>query len=192
MEPTPEHKKLHPLAQLAKDTVESYVKSGYMVTPRELTPEMKERAGVFVSIKKAGMLRGCIGTFEPRQSNVAEEIMNNAVSSATQDPRFPPVIPAELPYLSYSVDVLTLPEPVESMRDLDPKKYGAIVEHIEYFRRDGVPLLKPRIRRGLLLPDLEGVDTVEEQIDICRQKAGIPPQEPVELYRFQVNRYSVL
>ena len=91
MEPTPEHKKLHPLAQLAKDTVESYVKSGDKVTPRELTPEMKERAGVFVSIKKTGMLRGCIGTFEPRQSNVAEEIMNTAVSSATQVPRFPPV-----------------------------------------------------------------------------------------------------
>jgi len=192
MEPTPEHKKLHPLAQLAKDTVESHVKSGYTVTPRELTPEMKERAGVFVSIKKTGMLRGCIGTFEPRQSNVAEEIMNNAVSSATQDPRFPPVIPAELPYLSYSVDVLTKPEPVESAGQLDPKIYGAIVEHIEYFRGDGVPLLKPRVKRGLLLPDLEGVDTVEEQIDICRQKAGIPPQEPVKLYRFQVKRYSVL
>jgi len=178
MEPTPEHKKLHPLAQLAKDTVESYVKSGDKVTPRELTPEMKERAGVFVSIKKTGMLRGCIGTFEPRQSNVAEEIMNNAVSSATQDPRFPPVIPSELPYLSYSVDVLTRPEPVESASQLDPKKYGAIVESGR--------------RRGLLLPDLEGVDTVEEQIDICRQKAGIPPQEPIKLYRFQVKRYSVL
>ncbi len=177
MESVPEPKRLHPLAQLAKDTVESYVKSGYMVTPGELTPEMKERAGVFVSIKKSGMLRGCIGTFEPRQSNVAEEIMNNAVSSSTQDPRFPAVIPAELPYLSYSVDVLTKPEPVESVRDLDPKKYGAIVESGR--------------RRGLLLPDLEGVDTVEEQIDICRQKAGIPPNEPIKLYRFQVKRYSV-
>jgi AmmeMemoRadiSam system protein A len=173
-----EPKKLHPLAQLAKDTVESYVKSRQRVTPRELTPEMKERAGVFVSIKKSGMLRGCIGTFEPRQSNVAEEIMNNAVSSATQDPRFPPVIPAELPHLTYSVDVLTRPEPVESASELDPKKYGAIVESGR--------------RRGLLLPDLEGVDTVEEQIDICRQKAGIAPNEPVKLYRFQVKRYSAI
>ncbi len=178
MEPAPAPGKLHPLAQLARDTVESYVKSGYMATPRELTPEMRERAGVFVSIKKGGMLRGCIGTFEPRQSNVAEEIMNNAVSSATQDPRFPPVSPAELPHLTYSVDVLTRPEPVESTRDLDPRKYGAIVESGR--------------RRGLLLPDLEGVDTVEEQIDICRQKAGIPPREPVKLYRFQVKRYSAL
>lgn len=178
MEPAPAPGKLHPLAQLARDTVESYVKSGYMVTPREMTPEMRERAGVFVSIKKGGMLRGCIGTFEPRQPNVAEEIMNNAVSSATQDPRFPPVSPDELPHLTYSVDVLTRPEPVESTRDLDPRKYGAIVESGR--------------RRGLLLPDLEGVDTVEEQIDICRQKAGIPPREPVKLYRFQVKRYSAL
>ena len=83
MEPTPEHKRLHPLAQLAKDTVESHVKSGYMVTPRELTPEMRERAGVFVSIKKSGMLRGCIGTFEPRQSNVAEEITGKEVQEAS-------------------------------------------------------------------------------------------------------------
>jgi AMMECR1 domain-containing protein len=88
------------------------------------------------------------------------------------------VIPAELPYLTYSVDVLTRPEPVESMRDLDPKKYGAIVESGR--------------RRGLLLPDLEGVDSVEEQIDICRQKAGIAPNEPIKLYRFQVKRYSAI
>ncbi len=176
MEPAPH--KLHPLAQLAKDTVESYVKSGYVMTPKELTPEMRERAGVFVSIKKRGMLRGCIGTFEPRQSNVAEEIMNNAISSATQDPRFPPIGPSELPELSYSVDVLTSPEPVESERDLDPKKYGAIVECGR--------------RRGLLLPDLEGVDTVREQIDICCQKGGIGPQEPIKLYRFQVRRYSAV
>ena len=178
MEPAPAPRKLHPLAQLARDTVESYVKAGYVMTPGELTPEMRERAGVFVSIKKGGMLRGCIGTFEPRQSNVAEEIMNNAISSATQDPRFPPVTPAELPHLTYSVDDLTRPEPVESLQDLDPRKYGAIVEC------GG--------RRGLLLPDLEGVDTVEEQVDICRQKGGIGPREPLKLYRFQVRRYSAL
>jgi MEMO1 family protein len=177
MESTGEHKRLHPLVQLAKDTVESYVKSGYVTPPPALTPEMKEHAGVFVSIKKSGMLRGCIGTFEPRQSSVAEEVMNNAISSATQDPRFPPVIPAELPYLSYSVDVLTKPEPVESVRDLDAKKYGVIVECGR--------------RKGLLLPDLEGVDSVEEQIEICCQKGGIHPQEPIKLYRFQVKRYSL-
>jgi hypothetical protein len=169
-------KKLHPLVRLAKETVESYVRERKRPQPKELTPEMKERAGVFVSIKKLGQLRGCIGTFEPTKANVAEEIMANAISSATRDPRFPPVNTAELPQLSYSVDVLTTPEPVEDQSQLDPKRYGVIVES--------------GFRRGLLLPDLEGVNTVEQQIDICRQKAGIFPHEPIKLYRFEVRRYS--
>jgi hypothetical protein len=169
-------KKLHPLVRLAKETVESYVRERKMPKPKELTPEMKERAGVFVSIKKLGELRGCIGTFEPTKANVAEETMANAISSATRDPRFPPVNAAELPQLSYSVDMLTKPEPVEDQSQLDPKRYGVIVES--------------GFRRGLLLPDLEGVKTVEQQIDICRQKAGIFPHEPIKLYRFEVRRYS--
>ena len=169
-------KKLHPLVSLAKETVESYVRGRKMPKPEELTPEMKERAGVFVSIKKLGSLRGCIGTFEPTKANVAEETMANAISSATRDPRFPPVNAAELPQLSYSVDVLTRPEPIEDRSQLDPKRYGVIVES--------------GFRRGLLLPDLEGVNTVEHQIDICRQKAGIFPHEPIKLYRFEVRRYS--
>lgn len=169
-------KKLHPLVRLAKETVEGYVKERKLPKPKELTPEMKERAGVFVSIKKSGALRGCIGTFEPTKANVAEETMTNAISSATRDPRFPPVNAAELPQLSYSVDVLTRPEPVEDQSQLDPKRYGVIVES--------------GFRKGLLLPDLEGVNTVEQQIDICRQKAGIFPHEPIKLYRFEVRRYS--
>jgi len=169
-------KKLHPLVRLAKETVESYVKERKIPKPKELTPEMKERAGVFVSIKKSGALRGCIGTFEPTKANVAEETIDNAISSATRDPRFPPVNAAELSQLSYSVDVLTRPEPVENQSQLDPKRYGVIVES--------------GFRRGLLLPDLEGVKTVEQQIDICRQKAGIFPHEPIKLYRFEVRRYS--
>lgn len=166
----------HPLVRLARDTVETFVREGYIPRPKELTPDMRERAGAFVSLKKLGMLRGCIGTFEPTRSNLAEEIINNAISSATRDPRFPPVTPPELPHLSYSVDVLTKPEPVESIEQLDPKKYGVIVECGR--------------RRGLLLPDLEGVDTVAHQIDICCQKAGIQPNEPLKLHRFQVKRYS--
>jgi AmmeMemoRadiSam system protein A len=166
---------MHPLTRLARDTVEGFVNDGKLPQPNELTPEMKEKAGVFVSIKKHGQLRGCIGTFEPKEPNVAEEIINNAVSSAMRDPRFLPVTPEELSDLSYSVDVLTMPEPVEDEEDLDPVKYGVIVESGK--------------RRGLLLPDLEGVDTVEKQIDICRQKAGILPDEPVQLYRFEVKRY---
>ena len=168
--------KIHPLTKLAKDTVESYVRKKELPQPNEMTPDMQEQAGVFVCIKKRGRLRGCIGTFEPTKSNVAQETIANAISSATIDPRSPPVATAELPDLSYSVDVLTRPVPVTNKDELDPKKYGIIVES------GG--------RRGLLLPDLEGVDTVEQQIDICRQKAGIYSDEPVQLYKFEVKRYD--
>ncbi len=168
---------MHPLARLAREAVGTYVKEGKIIDPPdELIPEMKKRAGVFVSIHKLGELRGCIGTFEPRRRNVAEEIITNAISSAAKDPRFSPVASAELEDLEYSVDVLTKPEFVESQDQLDPKKYGVIVEC--------------GYRKGLLLPDLEGVDTVDYQIDICRQKAGIDPDEPIKLYRFEVKRYK--
>jgi len=167
---------MSPLVKLAKETVETYVKEGKTPHPKKLTPEMKEKAGVFVSIHKLEQLRGCIGTFEPERDNVAEEIITNAISSASRDPRFPPIAPDELKDLDYSVDVLTTPEPVADKDQLDPKKYGVIVE--------------AGFRRGLLLPDLEGVDTVDYQIDICRQKAGIASDEPVKLYRFEVKRYK--
>jgi len=167
---------MHPLVALAKETVETYVKKREVLSPPTTpTPEMKERAGTFVSIHKLGSLRGCIGTFEPQEGNVAAEIITNAISSATRDPRFSPIKPEELKDLDYSVDVLTSPEPVKDASQLDPKKYGVIVES------GG--------RRGLLLPDLEGVDTVDYQITVCRQKAGIGRDEPVNLYRFEVKRY---
>jgi len=168
-------KQLHPIVNLAKEAVESYVCHGKVLKPTELTAEMKGRAGVFVSIKKRGELRGCIGTFAPTRANIAEEIVANAVCSATQDPRFVPVEASELDDLKYSVDVLTEPEPVKSVAQLDPKKYGVILEC--------------GFGRGLLLPDLEGVDSVEEQIRICRAKAGISAEEPVKLYRFRVKRF---
>ncbi len=168
-------KQLHPIVKLAKEAVESYVCSGKALRPKELSAEMRSRAGVFVSIKKRGELRGCIGTFAPTRANIAEEVVANAISSATQDPRFMPVEASELDELEYSVDVLTEPEPVASVAQLDPKKYGVIVER--------------GFRRGLLLPDLEGVDSVEAQIEICRAKAGIAADEPIKLYRFQVERY---
>jgi len=168
---------MSPLVELARETVETYVKEGSITPPpSKLSSEMKERAGVFVSLHKFGELRGCIGTFEPTQHNVAHEIINNAISSATKDPRFPPVAPDELKDLEYSVDVLTKPKPAESKEKLDPKRYGVIVEC--------------GFRRGLLLPDLEGVDSVDYQIEICRLKAGIAPDEPVKLYRFEVKRYK--
>jgi len=168
---------MHPIVKLAKETVERYVNERQVISlPAELTPEMNEKAGVFVSIKKRGELRGCIGTFSPATDNVAREVIQNAVSAATQDPRFPPVSPPELPELEYSVDVLSPPERINSPEDLDPKKYGVIV--------------KKGNRRGLLLPDLEGVDTIDEQIRIAALKAGIYSTEDVELYRFEVRRYK--
>jgi AmmeMemoRadiSam system protein A len=161
---------------LARKAVERYIRQGKIFRPRKLTAEMKQRAGVFVSIKKHGELRGCIGTFMPTRTNVAEEIVVNAISSATQDPRFMPVEASELVDLEYSVDILTEPEPVQSTDQLDPRKYGVIVEC--------------GYRRGLLLPDLAGVDKVEEQIEICRAKAGISAGEPIRLYRFRVERFA--
>ena len=170
-------KKRHPIVQLAKDSVEHYVKEGRQLgIPAELTPEMREQAGVFVCLKKGGDLRGCIGTFMPATPCVAEEVIRNAVSAAIEDPRFTCVECQELDGLDYSVDVLSNPEPVKSLKDLDPKKYGVIVQSGN--------------RRGLLLPDLEGVDTVEQQVGIAKRKAGIDLHEPVTIYRFEVKRYE--
>jgi len=166
-----------PLVELAKKAIETYVNEKKVIpTPLDLTPEMNERAGVFVSLKKHGQLRGCIGTFSPNTPNVAEEIINNAIESATADLRFSPVKRDELKDLTISVDVLTAPEKVRSIEELDAKEYGVIV--------------KSGNRRGLLLPDLEGVDTPEDQIKICRQKAGIGEEDPIELSRFRVRRHK--
>ncbi len=168
-------KRLSPLVKLAKEALEAYVKERNFIQPTELTPEMKEQAGAFVCIKKFGELRGCIGTFEPTRKNVAEEVVENAIGSAAHDPRFEAVDPSELKDLDYTVDILTEPVLVKSKDELDPRKYGVIVAAGN--------------RRGLLLPDLEGVDSVDQQIDICRQKGGIGPDEPVKLYKFEVKRY---
>ena len=120
---------MHPLTALARETVELYAKEGKTPSPPvQLTSEMKQQAGVFVSIHKHGTLRGCIGTFEPQQQNVADEIITNAVSASSQDPRFPPIDAGELIDLDYSVDVLTIPEPVDDVSQLDPKKYGIHVQ----------------------------------------------------------------
>jgi len=167
---------MHPLAELAKKSVEAHVREGIPIgLPDPLPAEMSGRAGVFVCIKKHGELRGCIGTFQPSSECIGSETMMNAISAATKDPRFTPVVKEELGDLTYSVDVLSCPEKVSGLSDLDPKKYGIIV--VSGFRR------------GLLLPDLEGVDTVEEQLKITKMKAGILPHEEVEIYRFEVMRY---
>lgn len=167
----------HELPQLVKKTVEEYVINHKVIPlPEHLTAAMREKAGVFVCIKKQGQLRGCIGTFAPSTENIAAETIRNAVAAATQDPRFPPVQEEELHELEYSVDVLSAPEKVGDITLLDPKKYGVIVISGQ--------------KKGLLLPDLEGVDTVDEQLRIARLKAGIMPGEPIEILRFQVHRFK--
>jgi len=166
----------HPLVQLARRTIETYVEKGSTISPPdELMEVMSRRAGTFVSLHKDGRLRGCIGTIEPVGANVAEEVIRNAISAARDDPRFPPVTHDELAALEISVDVLTEPEPISSMAELDPRVYGVIVESGR--------------RRGLLLPDLPGVDTPEYQVSVALRKAWIGSDEPYKMYRFRVERY---
>ena len=164
--------------RLARQTIEAYVGERKQISiPKDLPEEMYEsRAGVFVSLKEEGRLRGCIGTIAPVQKNIAEEIIANAISASTKDPRFHPVHPDELDKLVYSVDVLGTPEAITSPDELDVKRYGVIVT-------------KGR-KRGLLLPNLDGVDTVEDQITIAKQKAGISTyDDAVQLERFEVVRH---
>jgi AmmeMemoRadiSam system protein A len=169
--------KCDPWVRLAWQSVERWVKDRRIAEvpdglPEELT---RRRAGAFVSIHRQGRLRGCIGTIAPTRDSLAEEIIHNAVSAASRDPRFDPIRPDELPWLEINVDVLGEPEDIASEAELDVKRYGVIV------RRGH--------RRGLLLPDLDGVDTVGQQVDIARRKAGIAPDERVELQRFEVVRH---
>ena len=168
-----------PWVKLARLSLETFVKTGKRLKqlPDDLPAEMKDQAaGAFVSLHTHGQLRGCIGTTGPITESVAWEIAQNAVSACSRDPRFPTVAVSELDSLEYSVDVLGQPESISSPAELDVKKYGVIVSC------GG--------RRGLLLPDLEGVDTVEQQIDIARQKGGISSREKYTLERFEVVRHT--
>ena len=164
--------------RLARQTIDTYIRTGRTINvPQDLDQEMlNQRAGVFVSIKEDGRLRGCIGTIQSVYSSIAEEIIANAISASTKDPRFSPIEPWELDRLTISVDVLGEKEKINSPDQLDPKRYGVIVT-------------KGR-KRGLLLPNLEGVDTVEEQIAIAKRKAGIREEEQAELERFEVIRHE--
>jgi AmmeMemoRadiSam system protein A len=166
-----------PHVRLARETLETYVRGGEKIKVPDWVPgELRsKRAGVFVSLKKNGRLRGCIGTIGPTRSSIAEEIIENAVSAGIMDPRFDPVAPGELSRLTYSVDVLGEPEKIESMDELDVKNYGVIVTS--------------GFKRGLLLPDLEGVETPEEQVEIALQKAGIRAYEEYSMERFRVERF---
>ena len=166
------------LLALVRQAIETFVREGRVIEkPFSPDPMLRERAACFVSIKTFdGDLRGCIGTIEPVKDTLAEELIANAISSATRDPRFPPVTSVELPHLRYSVDVLSTPEPVQ-FEELDPKVYGVIVED-ENGRR-----------RGLLLPDLQGVETARQQVEIATHKAGIKAGTPLKFFRFRVERF---
>jgi MEMO1 family protein len=166
----------HEIVRLARSAIADRIVRGVEPVPKHLgDPSLPSRAGVFVSLHLEGTLRGCIGTIEPALPTLAEEVVRNALQAATSDPRFPPVSPEEVPRLEIKVDVLHAPEGC-SFADLDPKSYGVI--------------LSRGWRRGLLLPDLEGVETPAQQIDIARRKAGISHDEPCELERFRVDRYT--
>jgi len=201
---------MNPLVLLAKQAIENYIKEGKIISLPEGLPEefLTRRAGTFVSIFRstrktdakqehetdAKELRGCIGTYLPTKENIAEEIIHNAIAAATEDYRFGPVQKEELPYLSYTVYILSEPELVKDIKELDPKKYGIIVKTMPIaFPNSTDVVFNGHLvaKTGLLLPDLEGVDTIEKQISIACQKGGIDPsREKILIYKFTVEKYQ--
>ncbi len=172
---------------LAKSAVENWIEKNIVIFPPANLPRefFERKAGVFVTIEKEGKLRGCIGTYLPTKENIAKEIISNAIAAATEDYRFLPVQREELPYLSYTVSILSRPEQIKNLEELDPKKYGIIVRTFS--------LEEPHKtqKAGLLLPDLQGVDTIEKQISIACQKGGInPKREKIVIYRFTVEKHQ--
>ena len=163
--------------RFAREVIEEYVMGNTLDNSSIPIELQKDSAGVFVTIFKHHFLRGCIGTFLPITSCVGEEILHNAPHAATQDIRFSPIEKHELPYLEIHVDVLSKPEDVSSFDELDPHQYGVIVQS------DG--------KRGLLLPDLDGVDTVQKQIEIACRKGDILPDSDISIMRFTVTRHQV-
>lgn len=163
---------------LARKSLEYYVKNHQKIQPaKELSDELiNQKAGVFVSLKINGKLRGCIGTISPMTASIADEIIYNAVSAGTRDPRFHPVTLDELPWITYSVDVMGQAHPIKSLEELDVKRYGVIVS------AEG--------KHGLLLPNLEGVESPQQQVSIALQKAGILPNENYSMERFEVVRHT--
>jgi AmmeMemoRadiSam system protein A len=167
------------ITQLARAAIARYLTTEeILVPPKPVSKPLQRRAGAFVSLHEPdGSLRGCIGTIQPTKATLADEVTVNAIAAATSDPRFPPVTIGELAGLHLSVDVLTTPKPEPNPSKLDPKRFGIIIT-------------SPDGRQGILLPDLPGVTTADEQIEICRQKAGIGPHEPIDIQKFEVKRYE--
>jgi AmmeMemoRadiSam system protein A len=166
----------HPLVSLAIHSVKHQLEKGQALPcPSPLPEDMQRQAGTFVSIKKNGLLRGCIGTLQPKYANLAEEVIQNAIKAANEDPRFPAVERQELKELTFSVDVLTTPEKIKNFTSLDVKRYGLIVRNEN--------------KKGLLLPDLENIKTIDQQLKVCLKKGGIKITDNYELYRFEVKRF---
>lgn len=165
------------LPALARKSLEYYLKENqqFKINTEDVPKEFSRKAGVFVSLKKDGQLRGCIGNINPYKENIVLEVIQNAVNAGVNDHRFYPVKLEELDDLEISVDVLSEPESIKGLKDLDPKRYGVIVSS------DG--------KSGLLLPDLDGINSPEQQVEIARKKAGIASKEKVSLERFLVMRY---
>jgi AmmeMemoRadiSam system protein A len=187
---------MNPLVSLAQSAVENYIRERKIISPPPDLPEefLKRRAGTFITIEKNGDLRGCIGTYLPTHKNIAEEIIHNAIAAATEDYRFKPIQKEELPQLSYTIYLLSEPELIKDINELNPKKYGIIVKTAPISYPDGNDVVFNGhfvTKTGLLLPDLEGVDTAEKQIFIACQKAGIDPRkEKIIIYRFTIEKYQ--
>jgi len=174
-------KNSHPLVSLAKSAVEAFIKDGKIISPPLDLPReyLEQKAGAFVSLHIDKELRGCIGTYMPTKENVAFEVIANAISAATDDPRFEPLTKNDLAELSYEVYILEKPEPVKSLDELDPKKFGVIVTGTRSHRS------------GLLLPGLKGINTVEQQLGCVTQKAGIDPaEEKLVIQKFHAEKFD--
>jgi len=198
---------MNPYTLLAKNAVESYIKEGKIIFLLDDLPEefLKRKAGIFVSIFRstreteakqkretsAKELRGCIGTYLPTRKNIAEEIIYNAIAAVTEDCRFGPILKEDLPYLSYNVYILSEPELVENIKELNPKKFGIIVKTAPITSFNDTDNGHLPSKSGLLLPDLKGVDTIEKQIAIAGQKAGLDlKKEKILIYKFSVEKYQ--
>lgn len=180
---------------LAEKAVKAYVVEKKIISsPNDLPEEFfKTKSGVFVTITRNGELRGCIGTYLSTKENIAKEIISNAVAAASEDYRFGLIQEEELPHLSYTVYILSEPELVKDLKELNPKKYGIIIKTAPISYPSGDVVFNGHLphKSGLLLPDLTGIDTVEKQISIACQKGGINlTKEKILIYKFTVEKYK--
>jgi AmmeMemoRadiSam system protein A len=189
---------MNPYCQLAKQATESYIRKGKEAPdisdlPTDQLPKrlLREKGGIFVTIKKGGKLRGCIGTTKPSQENLAKEIVFNAIAAATRDPRFESVSEEELSELTYTVYILHEPRKVSDLKELDPEKYGLIVKAYPKGNEHRTLKQEEPQKKGLLLPEIEEIETPHEQLDAVCEKSGIDPdKQALELFRFEAEKYE--